>query len=227
MAQSIKNLELGSKVIDSKGNKFIVIARDHYTSNEVTLLSEVAPCKMYMSANDSNKNYSLTDVHYYLQNQYLDLLDKNLADAISVTNLPYTDAVSPYQYSDYFLNTKAFILSWKEVGMAITTFHTYKNEKNIDYVKKYCSSIFKDKTWTRTEDISSESDVSSKEYYFRTVGVDYTDKEYLSRPAEVRPVINLPADVLVSDSVSNGYYSFMFNEPPVIQNISNIEGNYG
>ena len=38
MAQSIRNLSVGSKVIDAKGNKFIIIAYNHYALNEVTLL---------------------------------------------------------------------------------------------------------------------------------------------------------------------------------------------
>ena len=39
--------------------------------------------------------------------------------------------------------------------------------------------------------------------------------------------MNVPNTLLVSDSVSNGCYSLMFNEPPVIQTISGIQGNYG
>lgn len=221
MAQSIKNLSIGSKIIDANGNKFIIIARDHYASNEVTLLSETAPCKMYMSANTSNKDYSLTEVHYYLQNQYLDLLDKSLVNAISVTNLPYTDSVSSYQYADCFLNTKAFILSCKELGIGVTAFHSFPNEKNINYVKNNFTSLFTVKTWTRTEDNSNDDN-----WFFYTSNGNVVRGEPTS-VLEVRPVINLPSNVLVSYGVSNGYYSFMFNEPPVIQNISNIEGNYG
>ena len=221
MAQSIKNLSIGSKIIDANGNKFIIIARDHYASNEVTLLSETAPCKMYMSANTSNKDYSLTEVHYYLQNQYLDLLDKNLVNAISVTNLPYTDSVSSYQYADCFLNTKAFILSCKELGIGVTAFHSFPNEKNINYVKNNFSSLFTVKTWTRTEDNSNNNN-----WFFYTSNGNVVRGEPTSA-LEVRPAINLPADVLVSYGVSNGYYSFVFNTPPIIQNIANIKGNYG
>ena len=44
MAQNIGNLTLGSKIKDSKGNKFIVIGKNHYSSDEVTLLSEYIVC---------------------------------------------------------------------------------------------------------------------------------------------------------------------------------------
>ena len=221
MAQSIRNLSVGSKVIDAKGNKFIIIAYNHYALNEVTLLSETTPCKMHMSPNNTNIKYPLTEVNYYLQNQYLDSLDKNLADVISVTKLPYTDSFSTYQYADYFLNTKAFILSCKELGIEMTGFHTFPNEKTISYVKNNYGSLFIRRTWTRTEE-----NVDDANYYF-AVANGFADQLLQTSVFEVRPVINLPADILVSDGVSNGYYSFIFNEPPVIQNISNIKGNYG
>ena len=44
---------------------------------------------------------------------------------------------------------------------------------------------------------------------------------------DVIPFMNIPNTLLVSDSVSNGCYSLIFNEPPVIQTIGGIQGNYG
>ena len=38
MAKSIGSLTLGSKIKDSNGNSFVAIARNHYSSNEVTFI---------------------------------------------------------------------------------------------------------------------------------------------------------------------------------------------
>ena len=43
----------------------------------------------------------------------------------------------------------------------------------------------------------------------------------------VMPAINIDSSVLVTDEVEGGYYRFVFNDPPVIQNIPNLKGNYG
>ena len=81
-------------------------------------------------------------------------------------------------------------------------------------------------SWTRSETINSAGYIEDSFYY--TFG---GNNRYIETQATISrnviPFMNLPSSVLVSDGVSNGYYSFVFNEPPVIQNINNINGNYG
>ena len=48
MAKTIGKLTLGSRIKDDNGNSFIVIAKNHYASNEVTLLSEAPTTYMQM-----------------------------------------------------------------------------------------------------------------------------------------------------------------------------------
>ena len=116
MAQNIKNLALGSKIKDSKGNKFIIIAHNHYSTNEVTLLSESAVCNMYMAPLPSqNLEYPNTEVAYYLNNNYLNTLDEKLKEIISTTKLPYSNSISMTQFENKRVNTKAFLLSCKEI----------------------------------------------------------------------------------------------------------------
>ena len=50
MAQSIRNLALGSKIQDLRGNKFIVIAKNHYSSayDMVKIYKEVCDNETYL-----------------------------------------------------------------------------------------------------------------------------------------------------------------------------------
>ena len=222
MAQAIRNLTLGSRIQDSKGNRFIVIAQNHYEANEVTLLSEDTPHRFWMHHNDfQNIDYSLTEVHYYLNTDYLSRLDTGLINAIKVTKLPYTDAITTAQYVDKFVNTKAFVLSCKELGLGVTGIHGFENEFRIDYVSRNRASLFPNNSWTRTE----ESYSGYSHFFFTFNGSATTSNMY--ETLDIRPVINVNANVLVSSEVSNGYYRFIFNEPPVINTIQNMQGNYG
>ena len=217
MAQSIKNISIGSKIKDSNGNSFVVIARNHYSSNEVTLMSEtnIGPRQMSQYSNPQI-DYSTTDVAHYLNNEYLNSLDTNLSKAIKVTKVSYKDAISSTQSTNKTVDTKVFIFSSTEVGLVNGT-----DGSSIDYVVNNRKTIFKERCWTRTEHVvnwDSTFDVVFDEYIYDNVANSY---------GGVLPVFNVDNSLLVSDNVTNGYYSFIFNEPPVIQNINNIVGNYG
>ena len=98
MAKSIGNLTLGSKIKDSNGNSFVLIAKNHYGTNEVTLLSETSAKYMQMNPQPSlDLDYPNTEVAYYLNNEYLNTLDTRLANSIKVTSLPYTNALTSAQ----------------------------------------------------------------------------------------------------------------------------------
>lgn len=217
MAQSIKNISIGSKIKDSNGNSFVVIARNHYSSNEVTLMSETNIGQMQMSQYSNPQiDYSTTDVAHYLNNEYLNSLDTNLSKAIKVTKVSYKDAISSTQSTNKTVDTKVFIFSSTEVGLVNGT-----DGSSIDYVVNNRKTIFKERCWTRTEHVvnwDSTFDVVFDEYIYDNVANSY---------GGVLPVFNVDNSLLVSDNVTNGYYSFIFNEPPVIQNINNIVGNYG
>lgn len=217
MAQSIKNISIGSKIKDGNGNSFIVIARNHYSSNEVTLMSENVVGQMKMSQYSNPQiDYSTTDVAHYLNNEYLNSLDTKLSKAIKVTKVSYKDAISSTQSINKTVDTKVFIFSTTEVGLENGT-----GGSSIDYVVNNRQTIYKDDCWTRTEYIVSSNssfDVVFGEYIYTAVANEYRS---------VLPVFNVDNSLLVSDDVTNGYYSFIFNEPPVIQNINNIVGNYG
>ena len=147
MAQSIKNISIGSKIKDSNGNSFIVIARNHYSSNEVTLMSENVVGQMKMSQYSNPQiDYSTTDVAHYLNNEYLNSLDTNLSKAIKVTKVSYKDAISSTQSISKTVDAKVFIFSSTEVGLKNST-----GESSIDYVVNNRQTIYKEECWTRTE----------------------------------------------------------------------------
>ena len=217
MAQSIKNISIGSKIKDSNGNSFVVIARNHYSSNEVTLMSETFIDQMKMSQYSNPQiDYSTTDVAHYLNNEYLNSLDTNLSKAIKVTKVSYKDAISSTQSTNKTVDTKVFIFSSTEVGFANGT-----GGSSIDYVVNNRQTIFKEECWTRTEHIPNSDSL------FEVVFDEYIFSIAANAYCGALPVFNVDNSLLVSDDVTNGYYSFIFNEPPVIQNINNIVGNYG
>lgn len=219
MAKSIGSLTLGSKIKDSNGNTFVLIAKNHYGTNEVTLLSETSAKYMQMNPQSNlDLDYPNTDVAYYLNNEYLNKLDTQLANSIKVTSLPYTNALTTTQREPKKVDTKVFILSCTEVGFE----QLFAGDgEQIDYIANNRESIYRNLCWTRTEYIPDN-------YSFYHVAVSgYMSSSPLNGYYDVIPAFNLNSSALVSDNVSNGYYTFIFNEPPVIQTITNIQGNFG
>ena len=69
MAISISYLSNGSKLIDSAGNKFIVVAKNHYGQGQSTVWTEDCVTTMRMSSiKNGNLTYEQTDVNEYLKN---------------------------------------------------------------------------------------------------------------------------------------------------------------
>ena len=117
MAQSIKNISIGSKIKDNKGNIFTVIAKNHYGSNQVTLMHTNAYINMQMhTSHNRNSEYGYSEVHYYLSNDYLKRLQDELKDSLLATQIYYNDAISTTQYTTKSLSAKAFIPAYSEIG---------------------------------------------------------------------------------------------------------------
>ena len=149
MAQSIKNISIGSKIKDNKGNIFTVIAKNHYGSNQVTLMHTDAYINMQMhTSHTRNSEYADSEVHYYLSNDYLKRLQDELKDSLLVTQIYYNDAISTTQYTTKSLSVKAFIPAYSEIGNR-STFDP-QQVKFIDYFSNnnYATNS---RTWTRTE----------------------------------------------------------------------------
>lgn len=222
MAQSIKNISIGSKIRDAKGNEFTVIAKNHYGSNQVTLMHTNAYINMQMhTSHNRNSEYGYSEVHYYLSNDYLKRLQDELKDSLLTTQIYYNDAISTTQYTTKSLSAKAFIPAYSEIGDRRTA--DPQQVKFIDYFSNnnYATNSM---TWTRTEQYTMTGGLYSSHYYITgSVGVQAAGNVY----CDVIPFMNVSSSLLVSDKVSNGYYSFIFNEPPIIQNINSIDGNYG
>jgi len=222
MAQSIKNISIGSKIKDNKGNIFTVIAKNHYGSNQVTLMHTDAHINMQMhTSHTRNSEYGYSEVHYYLSNDYLKRLQDELKDSLLATQIYYNDAISTTQYTTKSLSAKAFIPAYSEIGDRRTA--DPQQVKFIDYFSNnnYATNSM---TWTRTEQYTMTGGIYSSHYYITgSVGVQASGDVY----CDVIPFMNVSSSLLVSDKVSNGYYSFIFNEPPIIQNINSIDGNYG
>lgn len=224
MAQSIKNLEVGSKIKDNKGNIFTVVAHNHYASNQVTLMHDNLNLSMQMHKNTGTymMDYGTSEVHYYLNNDYLKRLQAEVANNIVNTTVYYNDALSLAQSSASSTYAKVFLPA---LGEVIST--TNVDPTNVNFMYYFsCFELPHDASWTRSETINNASYIETSFYYTFGGRHGYIQTQATSS-RNVIPFMNLPSSVLVSDKVSNGYYSFVFNEPPIIQTVNNIKGNYG
>ena len=230
MAQSIRNLALGSKIRDNKGNIFRVVAFNHYGSNQVTLMHTNLNMSMQMNKIVYNAHYGSSEVHYYLNNGYLDRLQTEIKDSLLDTTVYYNDAISGTQSTMKSIITKAFIPANAElVG------DPYYDPTNVSGLQYFYTNSFirsleysHSSVWTRTEVVELSGTSYVPFHYVFTNDGDYTYSIIESTlSAYVVPFINLPSDILVSNNVEYGAYSFIFNEPPVIQTINSIQGNYG
>ena len=222
MAQSIKNLSVGAMIKDSKGNIFTVIAKNHYASNQVTLwhtnLGVSKAISDSLNVSYSSLDYGISDVDYYLNSTFYKVLDNNLVNYVVSTNISYTDIISRSQYQQYTISRKYFLLSANEMGINMS------NQVEATSVMPYFDGATTGHVyWTRTE----YSYVSSGLSYFSTSGDQYLRGVIATKEVAIAPAFNVNTNLLVSDDVSNGYYSFVFNSPPVISTISNINGSYG
>lgn len=225
MAQSINNLTVGSKVIDEKGNKFIVIAKNnHYIEGGIVLWSEekykTAPISKYGS------NYENSDISYDLNNEYPKTLGE-IKNFVLNIELAYVDILSESQQSQKSFTTKYFLLGFNELGGYYQFSNAYTEGDKIDYFNSDARRNKGELYWTRTERTSK--------YYgdccFLTIQEDGTLRTDFYPQATnalgIYPAFNVSTNLLVSDEVSDGYYTMIFNNPPVINTINNIKGNYG
>lgn len=214
MAQSIRNLALGSIIKDNNGNRFYVVEKN---SNSVTLWAVDSAGTSVINVNTKDVDYGESDINYYLNNQYSKRIDSKLLSNILVSNVDYIDYITNTQKENKILKAKFFLINKKySVGMI----------KNEDY-------------WTREEAPSVTTpyrevgDTYEKYYtgyhsrffYNNIYGSKYegmADKEL-----GIYPAFNVSNTLLVSNNVEDGSYSFVFNTPPVISTINNLNGNYG
>ena len=221
MAKSIRNLELGSKVKDSKGNIFTVIAHNHYEANETVLMATKPATSIKMHANTTKGNkYENSEVDYYLRNNYSETLDASLLSVVKETPIQVLDKISNSQNSVVTIRRKYFTLSACEMDYADALSSSYTLGNKIEYFNSTTRRIIDNVAyWTRMQ--SKEDNT-----YWIIEQDGYISYRLYNNSFGVVPAFTV-GNVLVSDNVTNGCYSFVFNEPPVIQNINNINGNYG
>ena len=152
MAKSISYLTRGSKIIDSMGQTYIVIAQNHYKSGQTTVWTESCVTSMPMSGLMSGVlNYESTDVNSYLKNTYPQTLSDTIKRYTVDTEIPFTDIVSDSIQTRRFMTVKYFLLSEKELGNS-NGFEA--NHKPITYLntdkKRECGVPY----WTRSERLS-------------------------------------------------------------------------
>ena len=229
MAQSIKNLTIGSKVKDEIGNKFIVIAKNHHMDNSVLLWSEEKYDVSSISKNPfaPTCSYVNSDIRYDLENNYPKNNLGQLKKYVVNTNLTCVDILSNSQAQNENFVSKYFLLSFNELGGSYSV-NSLSEGKIIPYFNVYNTRIKGEIYWTRTERTPLSYDSSATFLTIQSDGSLRSDLHISSTlNYAIYPAFNVSTDLLVSNGASNGYYTLIFNEPPVINNIGNIKGSYG
>ena len=222
MAKSISCLTTGSKIIDSMGQTYIVIAQNHYKDGQTTVWTENCVTSMKMSSLTSGVlNYESTDVNSYLKNTYPNTLSDTIKRYTVDTEIPFTDIVSDSIQTQRFMTVKYFLLSEKE----LCNDNGYEsNHKAITYLntdnKRNCGVSY----WTRSERFSTS--IGNVFTYISMHGYNHGYNCSVKAKHYIRPAFNLSHELLVEDKLENGYYKIIDSVPPKVSNISNLIGNY-
>ena len=222
MAKSISYLSPGTKIIDSMGNTYIVLAQNHYKNGQTTVWTEACVTSMKMSSLTSGVlNYESTDVNSYLKNTYPNTLSDTIKRYTVDTEIPFTDIVSDSIQTQRFMTVKYFLLSEKE----LCNDNGYEpNHKPITYLntdkKRECGVSY----WTRSERLSTAG--GNIFNYISMYGYNQGYTSSVNITHSIRPAFNLSHELLVEDELVNGYYKIIDSVPPKVSNISNLIGNY-
>lgn len=186
-------------------------------------------CYVSRAWHSSNVNkYESSDIHTYLNNTFLKLLDSNIQEAIKQVKLPYRQnggSGGTDRNGANGLSTKIFLLSGYEVGWT-TSDNSYfpVDGAKLDYFESGTGTSANNK---RIANLNG----SAAYWWLRSPNTDYTNSvwnvysngsyNYFSASSSrgIRPALVLPSTLLVSD---DGTVST--NTPPTITSTSGASG---
>jgi hypothetical protein len=198
--------------VDGASTKFLVIHQglpsDMYDSscNGTWLMTRDIYISASMQADIyDDPKYALSLVHSYLNNTFINLFDSNIRNIIKTVKIPYMDGTrqsSSLLSGSNGLSTKAFILSFTEVGYVDSrdihgvegaTVDYFKNADDSDRIA-YMNGA-KTEWWLR-----SPRKVTGNTGYPYILSVDEFGRSYYSWSHQrqgVRPVIILPSYFII------------------------------
>lgn len=186
-------------------------------------------CYVSRAWHSSNVNkYESSDIHTYLNNTFLKLLDSNIQEAVKQVKLPYRQnggSGGTDRNGANGLSTKIFLLSGYEVGFT-TSDNSYfpVDGAKLSYFESGTGSSALNKRianlngsaafwWLR----SPYTNLTNGVWYVRSNGG--CSNNYASNSSGIRPALVLPSTLLVSD---DGTVST--NTPPTITSTSGASG---
>ena len=229
MAISVSYLAEGSRISDSRGNTYILVAHGHYGYGQATLLSEKCVTQMAFSSTATGSiNYESSNIHNYLSTTYVNSLSDALKKHILTTQISYVDILTRVTSEDRTISAKCFLLSSTELGASIIT---EPNNNAISYLGSQGNRVCDDEYWTRTEITRQGNYASLSQNAFAVVFSNGFNNggsgAYANDTRGVRPAFNVSYSLMVEEDVNYGYYRLIESNPPQIGNISNLVGNYG
>lgn len=173
----------------------------------VWLLREKLDSSMAMEWDSENNDYENSDVHAYLNTDYINKFDTKTRSIIKNVKIPYFKGTSKnrigVQIGENGLNCKTFLLSPREIGLAKT---------NSLYPKD--GSLLEIGVTTSKSRICYNENGKACQWHLRSLNLYYTDKETthcmvlidgdfgsgnISTAKNVRPAFILPYNVPVGD----------------------------
>lgn len=168
----------------------------------VWLLRKDCHSEMKFDTNSDN-NYANSDIHNYLNNDFLALFDAKIQNIIKQVKIPYRND-STDAFGESGLSTKIFLLGGQELGFGRQTSlatdgakldyfesggETSANSKRIAYLNG--SAVY---WWTRSSHLTND------QYVFDVSASGTIAGDYAHNNDAVRPALVLPFDVLVDDN---------------------------
>lgn len=186
-------------------------------------------CYVSRAWHSSNVNkYESSDIHTYLNNTFLKLLDSNIQGAIKQVKLPYRQnggSGGTDRTGANGLSTKIFLLSGYEVGWTTSDNQYFPVDgAKLSYFESGTGTSANNKRiaslngsatfwWLRSPNTYSTYNV------WRVLSNGNFNGHYASRSSGIRPALVLPSTLLVSD---DGTVST--NTPPTITSTSGASG---
>lgn len=221
MSTKLEELSIGSPVylnVNSVRTKFLVVnqglpSSDYDNSCDGTWL---LAAKIYTKKefnNTASNSYASSTIHTYLNNNFLGLLDIDVASVVKTVKIPYTNGTGnsgSVATGSSGLSTQIFLLSYTEAGASGQTQVNVEGSILSYFEGGYANDEATSEWWTRSP-YTSSSDLGIMVYQSGTTGLPIVKSSNLRgvRPAMILPsslYVSNERDIITSSAVNVGVY---------------------
>lgn len=221
MSTKLEELSISSPVylnVNSVRTKFLVVnqglpSSDYDNSCDGTWLLAANIYTKKAFNNTASSSYASSTIHTYLNNNFLGLLDVDVASVVKTVKIPYTNGTGnsgSVATGSSGLSTQIFLLSYTEAGASGITEANVEGSILSYFEGGYANDEATSEWWTRSPYLKA-ADVGIS---VNTSGAGVLPVIKSSNPRGVRPAMILPSslyvsnerDIIVSSAVNVGVY---------------------